>query len=186
MTILAERIQAADLTARRARRDLEDAVLEAVLSGRSQRDIASEVGRSQPEVARLVKRAKKRHQSPSVSDTGLVVADELRSNDTDFAFRLVRTLVERLHSCDDDALHALTATAPRTGSEQLDALIAGAVAWVFGLRNTIPPAWTNVEPLKRFWMVRPEPAMAAHLLQRTPSELAVLGVWIDADSLGGR
>ncbi|GMA38116.1 hypothetical protein [Mobilicoccus caccae] len=78
------------------------------------------------------------------------------------------------------------ADTPRTGSARWDALTAGAVAWVFGRRGLTAPQWTNIEPLKRFWMVRPEPALATRLLQRTPSELAVLGVWIDAESLEGR
>lgn len=186
MTSLTARIQTADLATRRARRDIEDAVLEAVLSGRSQRDVATEIGRSQPEVARLVDRAKRRHQSPSVSDVGLAVADELQADDADFAFRLVRTLVERLNQADDDALRALAASPPRTGSVRWDALIAGAVAWIFGHRGLAAPTWTEIEPLDHFWMVRPEPALATRLLQRTPSELAVLGVLIDAESLGGR
>lgn len=185
MTALAERIQVAETASRRARREIEDAVLEAVLSGRSHRDVAAEIGRSQPEVSRLVKRARQRRQMPTVSDVGLDIADSLDAGDEDLAFRLVRTLVEELTSADDSTLTRLTTSPPRTGSRRWDTLVAGATAWVFHLRELPAPAWTQVEPLERFWMVRPEPALAARLLQRTPSELAVLGVWIDADSLGG-
>ena len=84
---------------------------------------------------------------------------------------VLRALAERRHEI--VALHGCS----------MGALVAGAVAWTCHRRGLDEPRWTRVPSLTRFWHVRPQPALRALLIQQTPSELAVLGVWLDANSL---
>lgn len=144
-----------------------------------------EIRRSQPEVARLVARARNRRTHPTAADDALDIADELARAEEDFALRLVRRLVQRLEASTPQEAAALLRDRPLTGSARWDALIAGAVAWICRERGLPAPAWSQATPLSTFWFVRPEPQLRGRLIQETPHELAVLGIWLDAASLRG-
>jgi predicted transcriptional regulator len=177
----------ADDAMRIARSRLEDAVLEAAEAGRTQREIASEVGRSQPEVARLIRRARDRRDRrwQTASETARAIAGELDRGDEDFAFRLVRQLLDTFRRLEPEQRATFLSRRPTTGDHRWDTLIRAAIGWVCHETGHPAPAWASVEALDTFWLLRPERALAGRLVQRTPTELALVGIFIDAESLTG-
>jgi hypothetical protein len=187
MTRLSTVAARSDQMVRTARMRVEDAVLDAFEGGQTQRQISREVGRSQPEVARLIQRARRRRDRRwlTAAESARLVADELRSGDEGFALRLVRTMLDTFRSLGrEDRAHFL-AERPSTGDRCWDTLIRAAIGWVCREAGHPAPQWTRVAALDRLWFLRPERALAGRLLQRTPSELAIVGIFIDAESLIG-
>lgn len=74
---------------------------------------------------------------------------------------------------------------PSTGDHRWDTLVKASIGWACREAGHPAPAWTRVDALDQLWFVRPERALAGRLLQRTPSELAIVGIYIDAESLTG-
>jgi hypothetical protein len=176
-----------DEMVRTARVRLEDAVLEAFEGGQSQRQISREVGRSQPEVARLIQRARQRRDRRwlTAAESARLVAAELRTGDEGFALRLVRTMLDTLRRIGPEDRTLFLAERPGTGNRRWDTLIRASIGWVCRELDHPAPTWTRVDALDRLWFIRPERALAGRLVQRTPSELAIVGIFIDAESLTG-
>lgn len=124
--------------------------------------------------------------NPSAADIAVDISDELAAADEDFALRLVRGLVEQLEAAAPAQAATMLRDRPLTGEQRWDALICGAVAWTCRRLGIDAPAWTRTRPLRTFWFLRPDPQLMGRLIQETPHELAVLGIWIDAASLRGR
>jgi hypothetical protein len=187
ITSLAEISVRADADVRRARLALEDAALKAAAAGISQRAIAQQLGRSQPEVARLIARARSRAGRTwlTAAEYGDVIDVELRSGDDDFALRLVRQALDALASRPPGELTLFLDERPVVGDIRWDRLIRAAVSWRCRTLDLTPPAWAHPTALDTFWFVRPEPGLRGRLLQTTPTELAIVGVWLDASSLRG-
>lgn len=187
MVTLEDRAARADWDAFRARRALEDAILDGAENGLSQRQISARVGRSQPEVKRLLDRARSRSSRgwPTAAEYAAAVGDELAAGDEDFALRLVVGALGVFRQLDVDATGTFLAERPHTGSHRWDVLYRAAMGWVARERGIPAPSWTRPPALATWWFVRPEPALAGRAMQRTPVELALVGVWIDAESLRG-
>lgn len=176
-----------DEAVREARTSLEDACLQAFEDGQTQREISREVGRSQPEVARLISRARQRRDRrwATAADSARLIAGELHSGDENFALRLVRAMLDTFRGLDPDDREAFLSERPRTGDRRWDTLVRASLGWACREARHPAPDWTRVEALERLWFVRPERALAGRLIQRTPSELAIVGILIDAESLRG-
>lgn len=176
-----------DEMVRTARMHLEDAVLKAFEDGYTQREISREVGRSQPEVARLIQRARQRRDRRwlTAAETARLVGAELRSGDAGFALRLVRTMLDTLRKLGREDRALFLAERPSTGNRRWDTLVRASIAWVCRELDHPAPPWTRVDALDGLWFIRPERALAGRQVQRTPSELAIVGIFIDAESLTG-
>lgn len=70
-----------------------------------------------------------------------------------------------------------------TGRREWNALLAAAVARECQGLDVEPPRWTSVRPLPAGWSPVPSPGLRDFLVERTPPELARVGVWLDARSL---
>jgi hypothetical protein len=187
MTRLSTQAARADAAMRRARMQLEDAVLEASERGETQRAISRQVARSQPEVARLIGRARRRRERRwlTAAESARLIASEVRSGDEAFALRLVRAMLDTFRGLDDDARALFLAERPSSGERRWDTLVRAAVGWACREVPYPAPSWTTVEALESLWFIRPERALAGRLVQRTPTELALVGIFIDAESLTG-
>lgn len=187
MTKLSAVALRSDEAIRLARVRLEDACLDAFERGLTQRDISREVGRSQPEVARLISRARQRRDRRwlTAAESARLIADELRAGDEDFALRLVRTMLDTFRGLSRQDRDVFLSERPRIGDRRWDTLVRASLGWACREQDHPAPSWTRVEALDRLWFIRPERALAGRLIQRTPSELAIVGIFIDAESLKG-
>ena len=187
MTRLSIEAARADQAVRRVRARLEDSVLDASERGETQREIARQIDRSQPEVARLISRARERRERRwlTAAESAGLIASELRSGDEAFALRLVRSMLDTFRSLDEGARVLFLAERPSTGERRWDTLIRAALGWACREVAHPTPSWTQVRALERLWFIRPERALAGRLIQRTPTELAIVGIFIDAESLTG-
>lgn len=123
----------------------------------------------------------------TLRDLAAAVQSELDAGDEAMALRQVRAAMERVRAAaaHPGGLEAVVDDPARLTPDRWDALWCGAVAYTCHDLGADAPDWTLRPALPTFWFVIPDPALRAWLLQRTPSELAVLGVWLDAGSLHG-
>lgn len=70
-----------------------------------------------------------------------------------------------------------------TGDERWDALLAGTVRVHLRRLGRPAPRWTRLDPLATWWWPSGRGARAVLAMQRTPPELARLGIWFDARNL---
>lgn len=83
-----------------------------------------------------------------------------------------------------DGLDDMLAEPGSTEDERWDALLAGAVRYRCRLVGRAAPRWTRRDPLPTWWWPGGRGARAAFAVQRTPPELARLGIWFDARNFG--
>ncbi|GCD19163.1 hypothetical protein CTKZ_07250 [Cellulomonas algicola] len=108
------------------------------------------------------------------------VRPELRDGNEPAALRM---LLDGLNSLPRAAaagrVDEMLAEPPSTGDERWDALIAGSVRYVARRAGVGAPDWTRRRPLAAWWWPTGRGARAAVAMQRTPVELARLGIWFD-------
>ncbi|GGC00896.1 hypothetical protein [Cellulomonas carbonis] len=173
----------ADALVERGRRQLLDAVVSARAAGFSQREIAAVVGRSQPEVARLL-RMHRQALRPwmTARDAALAIRHELHRGDEDFALRMLVQAVDDFRGLEAPADVAdFLRRPPGTGDRKWDTLLGAVVARECRRRDVAAPRWTRRPPLESWWFpVTGGGVLAARTMARTPVDLARLGIWLDA------
>lgn len=176
---LADRAREADALVESGRAQLRQVILEASDQGRSQREIARLVGRSQPEVARHLREARRTYRTvPQIADD---VRACLQQGDEHHALRLLLDGVNHLRYLTVAAdVRAFLARPGTVGDRRWDALLATAVAYQARLAGHVPPRWTDVPPLDAFWWPAGEHALRARTMARTPIDFKRLGIWFDA------
>ncbi len=178
MKTLEERAAEADELVERGRRLLVEVVHEASEQGMSQRQVAALVGRSQPEVARLL--AKPPRTVPTVGQVAERMADLVAEGHEHQALRVMLDGVNRLPAPGSPAEARASLRRPAsTGDSRWDALLAAAVAYRARLAGVRVPTWTAVPPLRQFWWPAGERAGRAMAMKRTPVEFKRLGIWFD-------
>lgn len=184
-TEIADRAIRADELVRAGRAQLHAAVLEGQRHGLSQRRIAALVGRSQPEVGRILRETEAARQSWMTARSAAdAIKAELQGGDDDFAFRMLVQAITDFRALSrpvdiDDFLRR-----PRpTGDRRWDTLLAAAVARSCRKRGITPPTWTRRPPLESWWFpLDGGGLLAARTVQRTPIDFARLGIWLDASA----
>lgn len=182
---IAERARGADDLVRQGRAQLRQVVLDGHRLGFSQRRIAALIGRSQPEVGRLL------HEVDGLAPTWLTargaaeaIKGELSHGDHDFALRTLIGAVNDLRGLQDPAEIQDFLRRPRpTGDRRWDTLLAASVSRACRRRGITVPKWTHRAPLESWWF----PAggggiLAARTMARTPIDFSRLGIWLDASA----
>ncbi len=123
------------------------------------------------------------HPWPSVAVAAEAIGDELSRGDADFALRLVARALAELRSVGRAGLASFLAERPSTGDMRWDTLLAGCIRRECRRVNVVPPPWTKVPPLPSWWFPVADPVLTARTMQRTPIDLAVLGIWLDGGAL---
>lgn len=113
------------------------------------------------------------------------IGGELKAGDLDFALRRLITAITDLRaivaSGDRRALDDFVAPAGTTGSERWDTLLAASIGRELRRAGLARPGWTMPSALRQWWFVGdPPPLLFARTIQRTPPDLACLGIWLDA------
>lgn len=109
---------------------------------------------------------------------------ELDRGDRAFAFRLLaRAIGDFRELSDPDDLRRFLSPPPSTGDHRWDTLLAAAFGRECRNRGISPPAWTNPPPLRSWWFPDDDPILMARTMQRTPVDLQVKGIWLDAKAL---
>ncbi|HEY8543498.1 MAG TPA: helix-turn-helix domain-containing protein [Acidimicrobiales bacterium] len=123
----------------------------------------------------------------TAADVAEAIGEELARGDDDFAFRMLARGVADFRSRrrPADVARFLAPPAPAgTGDERWDTLLAATVRRECRRRGVPAPAWTDVPPLRSWWFpLLASPRLVARTLQRTPVDLSVLGIWLDANAL---
>lgn len=115
---------------------------------------------------------------------------ELDAGDDEFAFKmLVRAITEFRQIItlgQQEAIAHFLDQPESTGSIRWDTLLAAMIGRECRLAGIDSQQWTHPEPLSSFWFVYPSPALMARTMERTPSDLGRLGIWIDQNSFETR
>jgi hypothetical protein len=121
----------------------------------------------------------------TAADVAGAIGEELARGDDDFAFRMLARGVADLRSRRRPAdVARFLAPPPTTGDPRWDALVAATVGRECRRRGIPAPAWTDVAPLRPWWFpLLASPALTARTMQRTPVDLSVRGIWLDANAL---
>ena len=125
-------------------------------------------------------------QRCSAADAADAVRAELAAGDADFALRMVIRAVTDLRSslaeADAEDTTRLLRAPSSTGSRRWDALLAASIGRVCRLAGVERQTWTCPAPLDAWWFVDDTPGSAARTIQRTPPDLACIGIWLDASA----
>ena len=182
---IAARARRADELIRSGRAQLHEAVLDGQRHGLSQRRIAALIGRSQPEVGRILREIEAaRRPWMTARDAAAAIKAELQRGDDDFALRILIQAINDLRdlSAPDDIEDFLRRPRP-TGDRRWDTLLAAAVARACRKRGLTAPAWTRRQPLESWWFpLDGGGILAARTMQRTPIDFSRLGIWLDASA----
>jgi len=117
-------------------------------------------------------------------DAAEAIRDELARGDHDFAFRLLARAVGDFRDLRDaDDIQRFLAPPPSTGDHRWDTLLAAVVSRECRRRDVVAPAWTRVPALRSWWFPDDDPLLMARTMQRTPVDLQVKGIWLDAKAL---
>ena len=120
----------------------------------------------------------------TAGDVAVAIQEDLRRGDRDFALRMLARGVADLRSLtNDEDRAAFLAPPPSTGDRRWDTLLAATISRECRLLGLTAPAWTNVAPLPSWWFPVPDPILTARTMQRTPIDLSVRGIWLDAGAL---
>jgi HTH-type transcriptional regulator/antitoxin HipB len=120
----------------------------------------------------------------TAADVAGAIGEELGRGDTDFALRmLLRGIADLRALHDPDDVAAFLDAPPSTGDHRWDTLLAAAVSRECRLRDLAVPAWTAVPPLTSWWFPAADPLLDARTVQRTPIDLSIKGIWLDANAL---
>ncbi len=121
-----------------------------------------------------------------VAATADAVARALAVDDTAGALRVVSEFVQDVAVATSSRRDELVRpTAPATGRQEWDALLAGVVEMLALRHGLAVPAWTRTPNrfLTRWWSVADRPAAAVSAFTETPAALANRGVFLHASSL---
>src|SRR5690606_33417154 len=158
-------------------------IADGAAAGLSQRQIAAAVGRSQPEVARILREIRSADRTwMTARDAAGAIRRELAAGDEDFALRMLIQAIDDFRHLDgpSDITEFLRRPEP-TGDHRWDTLVAGAVARACRLRGLPAPKWTRRRPLATWWFPgNGGGILAARTMQRTPVDLERLGIYLDA------
>lgn len=184
-TEIAERSLRAHELIRHGRTQLRQVVLDGHRHGLSQRRIAALIGRSQPEVSRLLGEVHRPARTwLTARDAAEAIKDELGRGDDDFALRTLIGAINDFRGLQDPAeIHDFLRRPRPTGDRRWDTLLAASVAHACRPRGMTPPKWTRRAPLQSWWF----PAhgggiLAARTMARTPIDFSRLGIWLDASA----
>ncbi len=120
----------------------------------------------------------------TAADVAEAIREELARGDTDFALRmLLRGIADLRALLDPGDLAAFLAEPPSTGDHRWDTLLAAAVSRELRLRDLAAPRWTTVPALATWWFPAADPVLDARTMQRTPIDLSIKGIWLDANAL---
>jgi DNA-binding transcriptional ArsR family regulator len=109
------------------------------------------------------------------------IGELLRDQEPDQALRILLDTVDQLPLVAAlGRLHEMLDAPGTTGDERWDALLAGSVRHHLRLLGAPAPAWSVRDPLASWWWPSGRGARAVLAMQRTPPELARLGIWFDA------
>ncbi|QGH69054.1 hypothetical protein [Pseudactinotalea sp. HY158] len=168
-----------------ASRLLRNTAARAARGGMSQRRIAQAMGRSQPEIHRLVTASELRdahgekrrwmtaRSSAEATREALVAGDESR------AMRMLIQGIEHLRGLGEPEDIAEWSVEPRQIPDaRFDALLRVLAARALRVMGEAVPEWaTDVRALSEPWVIPQTTSQRARALEETPSELAELGIY---------
>lgn len=112
------------------------------------------------------------------------IRDELVRDDADFALRLLARAVSDFRDLTEPHdIERFLSPPPSTGDHRWDTLLAATIGRECRRRCIRAPRWTNPAPLASWWFPDDDPVLTARTMQRTPIELQVKGIWLDAKAL---
>lgn len=180
-----ERAVRADELVRQGRAQLRQVVLDGHRRGFSQRRLAALIGRSQPEVGRLLRDVDRPARTwLTARGAAEAIKGELSHGDDDFALRTLIGAITDFRGLLDPADIQEFLRRPRpTDDRRWDTLLAASVARACRRRGITAPKWTHRAPLRSWWF----PAggggiLAARTMARTPIDFSRLGIWLDASA----
>ena len=179
---LAERYGSAAAALESARAHMNAAIDEASDAGLSQREIGRIVGHSQPEIRRRLLRRRPSRTWPTMSEYAHGIAAELRSGDTDFAFRLVQQGAATARDLGNAEFADFARVKPLTGDERWDTLVQ-AVVLLAARRRGQDIAWAPPSALSEEWFIVPDEILRERTRRLAQPDLAALNIWVDARSL---
>lgn len=123
----------------------------------------------------------------SVRTVAKSIRDNLEVDDFDFALRMLIIAVndcrQIIASGDLDVLEEFLKAPRSTGSLRWDTLLGASIGRELRRAGLGRPLWTTPKSLESFWFVNDPPAVLwARIMQRTPPDLACLGIWLDGKS----
>ncbi len=125
----------------------------------------------------------------NVAELAEAVHDELVRGDSIFALRLLARSVadfRELGHLDAPSVRRFLAAPSSTGDHRWDVLVAATFSRECRLAGIAAPSWTRVAPLRSWWFPQDDPVLTARIMQRTPVDLQVKGIWLDAKALESR
>lgn len=108
---------------------------------------------------------------------------EIAAGDTGFALRLIGRSVDEFRRMPASGREGFLGLPPSTGDHRWDTLVAAAFRRECRRAGIRPPGWTTVQPLTTWWFPVSDRLLVARTMQRTPIDLSVLGIWLDAKAL---
>jgi transcriptional regulator with XRE-family HTH domain len=146
-------ISARDELVRQGRAQLRQVVFESRQRGLTQRRIAELTGRSQPEVARLLREiGAPAHTWITARGAAEAIKGELRQGDDDFALRSLIGAINDFRELKDPAeIQDFLRRPCPTGDRRWDTLLAASVARACRWRGSVAPKWTRRAPLESWW-----------------------------------
>jgi predicted XRE-type DNA-binding protein len=187
---MADELRSAASARRAAGRDLRGTVARAVRAGLSQRQIASHLGVSQPEVNRLLhssaaKDAAGRSRTwMTARDAARAATKELAHGDELMAFKVIIQARDHLLTLrdPDDVREWLVEPAP-IADRRFDALLRVLTRRTVEAEGGEAPSWATPVPLSAPWTLHPLPSGKARAMREAPADLAALGIFITEDDL---
>ncbi len=174
----------------RASRELRSLLGGVARDGLSQRALASLIGRSQPEVRRLITTSAARAAdggsrtwmtARSATDAA---ARELRSADEMMAFKMIVQAIEHLRGLrDPDDIAEWAVTPARVPHDGLDTLLQVLTQRAYRAKGLPVPEWAQPRALADEWVLTALPSRAPRVKARTPDYLADLRVYVSEQDL---
>lgn len=175
------------LESRRAQdhRELRSALAVASRAGLSQRAIAESIGKSQPEVRRLIAASAAR-TAQGARRTWMTarsavdaVTRELRHGDEVMALKMLIQAMVHLRGLEDpDDIAEWAVTPARIPHEGFEALLQALTLREFRALGMAAPSWADPSPLRQDWVLAAVPGREGLVRARTPDFLASLGVYV--------
>ncbi|WP_159810165.1 hypothetical protein [Cellulomonas citrea] len=173
-----------------ASRRLRSAIAAALRQGRTQRDLAAELDRSQPEIHRLATTSAPKDAAgrPRTWMTARSAADaarrELADGDPMMAFRMLTQALDHLSALEDaDDVAEWAVTPAPIRDERFDTLLLALTRRAFDARGLRHPDWATPHRLPTPWVLAATPARAERVRASTPPDLAALNLFVSAKDL---
>lgn len=182
MSNILDRVSAAASDARLSDARRSAVIAEAVLDGHRQADVARAAGISQSAVSQMLSHRTTTTMGSRWSIPVLAAHLARRSLSLNELIRACAQFSTDFRSLSDPIEKEIAVSAPpATKSEHLDALVAGLADYETHRAGQDTPSWTISLRYRMFpsWFAAPTDSMKAYVMQNTPPQFAVRGVFLD-------